>query len=218
MDTRLSLLDKLITINPNCYIKVGESYISSRKELFTFDLFQKLFEHDKFKLHNNLPIILTLEEEDRQAFDLFYNWLIFETKVRFLSQSVSTQVRLILFLSSIANGKEFRKVIESMELKEKYQFLPYSQFDLLVWFELMNYNVCLDFLEERERLEICYWIFIGKIDRSNDYRFQLAKCQKEKVEEKYPRLAKALKYYNVDFYALQKEYKPFIHKGGGYCN
>lgn len=220
MDERFELLKKLIQLYPDAFIKVGEEMIPTRKELWTFDLYRKLFERDTFKTHLEIPIILTLDREYSTIIKLFHNRLICKNEIKYIDLSLEDQLLMITFLDSI------------MTTKELYNFLyidrgnygsNYKLFSLEIWIRLMDLTFNVEFIQKDERIRLCYAIYRNSYDDSSDsdnhYRKILATENKETIFRRNPYFEKALKYYKVEYSDVLKAHQPRPeYRGGGYAN
>jgi hypothetical protein len=211
-----SLLDKLINEHPNAWIKVGEEFIPTRKELWTCELFQRLFEHNQFKLHLELPIILTLGEEYSEIVKLFHHKLIYKNKIEYIKLSEENQLLFLLFLDSIMTSKELSGFLF---LDRKNYERNFKLFSVKIWIRLLEFTFNVEFLDGDERIRLCYAIYQGSYDdssKTNDYRKRLANTNKGIILRDHPEFARALEYYKVDYYRVLRYHEPYpdYRKGG----
>jgi len=160
--SRNILLDKLCREHPDAYIKIGNDYFPTRHELFDYELIKNSFKHNMFKCHNDLPILLTVQESQRMLFEALYNYLVFQTKINFKSFSLDDQIEFILLLKGICNDNELMKLIDSSKLN--YYECSRKLFHNDVWVKLMDYMITTTFIEKQQRLEIL--VFRTKVRKS----------------------------------------------------
>jgi hypothetical protein len=199
--TIFPLLDTLIKECPNAWIKVGEELIPTRKELWTFELFQRLFRHDQFKLHNGLPIIITLTENYSVALKLFHHQLVYHNGVLYKDDlSREDQVLFLLFMDSIMIREE---ILKFLGLGWRDLGNLHERFSLEVWIDVMELNLKVEFLSQYDRIKLCYAIYLGSY-YGDDTEDELYNNNERKILKKNPELAKALKFFKVEYSAFVK--------------
>lgn len=221
---KLELFKKLSIEHPNAYVQVGETFYPTRSELFDFELFRLAAKHNLYRKHLNQPIILTLEESQKSLFESFHDYLFFGAVCNMsfdLKGSPDHQLEGLLFLKSICNDEEIRKVLDV----SASPIMVVSFIHLETWTKLMDYTLEPLFVSAYERREICADIHAGRFlgggnrERNlarNEYALRLDRLREDEIEEKAPMLAKALKFYNVTFQDLKKEYK-WVKYSSGSC-
>ena len=108
---RLQLLNNLCEEHPNAYVSIGEKYYyPTRSELFNFEMFRLAKKANMYKCHKDLPIILTLEEDQLSIYEEFEEYLIFGTPLNLANLN---QIEVILFLKSICSDEEMRNILRA---------------------------------------------------------------------------------------------------------
>lgn len=215
---KLELLKKLSIEHPNAYVQVGETFYPTRSEFFDFELFRTAAKHDVYRKHNDLPIILTLEESQKVFYERFQEYLYLGTPLK-IERDCDQQLAWIFFLKSICNNEEVRKLLDVSSAPTSMIYF----IELETWKRLMEYALDPLFVTPYERVEICasihqgYFFDSGGRNRKlarNEYALRINRLKEQDLEEQAPLLAKALKFYRVTLEDLQKEYK-WVKYGSG---
>lgn len=214
---REDLLADLFRKHPNAYVVVGETVYPVRSELFAFEMFKNAEKHSMYKRHNDLPIILSLKEADREIYESFEEYLLYNTSLK-VEGSKEYQLACLLFLNSFCNTSEMMEVLDVSA-----QYCKVDLFSLDVWTEIMDLEINPDFLSWYDKLEIIAIIHRGKkfpnlgIERAyavNDYGKSIQKLDERTLEEKEPVLFKALKFYRRTLADLKQHYPYKKFKNG----
>jgi hypothetical protein len=89
------------------YIRIGDEYIPVRSDIFDFDIVRKIKSNvnGSDNKHNELPIFATIENSEKDIFQKFYDYVMFETKLSF-----NTNEEICRFIELI------RKFVDEKEL------------------------------------------------------------------------------------------------------
>ena len=214
-------MNKLCTEYPNAYVLLGESYIPTRTELYPFEMFNIARERNMFKYYKALPIVLTLEEDQKIIYERFSSHLIFGSKIRFNNLDITTQVEFLVFLNSICNNREIQNIFEN---SKDYLESVFQLFDVTTWIKLMDYGMDPSFISEGERIEICVAVYRRKYKfEKGDHNcigYEFSKLNDSMLQstEKLQILSKALRFYKITLVQLQRSYKYIVYSGSGCSN
>ena len=215
------LLNKLCTEHPNAYVKIGETYFPTRHELYNFELIRNSINSNLFKYHNELPVILALEESQRLIFGNLYNHLVYDSTIIFNELSLENQIEFILLMKGICTDKELKFIIEKG--RHNYHGCIRALFHIDLWVKLMDYMISTDFIEEYQRMEICIFIFSGIKEQQKGDRqsisYRLKDLKESELEVRHPLFYKALKFYNISLHEIRTtSYKYIKCSGSGMSN
>ncbi len=218
---RLRLLNDLCIEYPNAYVMVGETYIPTRSELYPFEIFNIAKQRNMFKYYKNLPIILTMDEDQKIIYEKFSAYLIFGNQIIFKSLPIDVQIDFIIFLKRICNDKEIANILTEIT----GHFDPSIElFSLPTWIKLMEYGMEPLFMAERRRIDICVAIYRGKYEfekgdyNSIGYEFSKMTESTPQATTKGLLLSEALSFYKVTFKQLQLTHPYIKYSGSGYSN
>lgn len=212
---KLDLLDFLCKGHPNAYVKIDDIYFPTRIELYDFEVIRLSKDKNMFKYHDGLPIIMTLEESQRSAFETLYDFLIYGRLPDFTSLNIVIRVtftiEFIIFLTSIANDIEISAI-----LRNKHGAIPV---DPEVWIKLMDYELNPSYLREYERIRICAYAFIGsKIDergQHNRIAYEFTRLKEADLPLTCPLFHKAMTFYGISFAQMCVRYEYVKYTGSG---
>jgi hypothetical protein len=208
-DIRSSLLKKFCIEHPNAYVQIGDTYHPTRLELFSFEMFNKMFESGIVNYKDNIPILLTLKESERVFFESFEDLLVYGKPLE-IKGSADTEIAWILFLNSFLNNIEFKEVLNEIRPWNKTHL-----FQLETWTRLMEYELDSSFLDFYDKLEICAVVSRQSLfdpdgkkrcHQQKEYGNYLLYITEQNLKEKDPKLEKAMKFCNVTLEKFKAAY------------
>lgn len=219
LSKKLALLEKLCKEYPNAYVVVGNTFQPVRSELFDFEFMKIASTHNMYKKHNGLPIILTVDEDQRVIYEQFEGYLYFMKEIN-LKGTKDYQLGVFLFLKSFTNDDEMRQILDACTWYKRMELIHVE-----TWVELMEYGMQPLFLIPYVRKKICAIIHRGKsfsadartnAQEENEYALSLVNLSEANLCEREPVLFKALEFYHVSLKELKEAYLHIKYSNSSY--
>ena len=157
---RIALFDELIRKNSDAYIKLLDGDVLIYSKFLDFEYIRtSMYYHRcgkmKFKMMNDLPILLDIKDINKNIFDILYNQLL--TGLTSSFGSVGEQIGYIILLEQLSGGNEIeiKDMVKSIKFDiNTYILLTEYGFNVLNY---MNKNITINqiilgFLSEHKLL------------------------------------------------------------------